>query len=101
MGVDIYNSPAHQPNLSLLQLILSESQCRTLRFSDRVTSTTSPTQFAMESEFSNCGGAATLAGGASIQAELLVLLEKVVQLMASSVMKNLPDLPDVCERILN
>lgn len=98
-GGDVYNSPAHLPNLSLPHCFLSkQSHHLTLRVFERLSFTISPTQFAMEAGGSNSSGAATLAVGTSMQAELLALLEKFVHLMASSAMTDLQDLPEVCGR---
>lgn len=55
----------------------------------------------MEPEGPKSSGAAALVEGTSIQAELLALLEKFVDLMTSDAMIDLQNLPEVCGRMFS
>ncbi len=53
----------------------------------------------MESSDSSSRSASTGGHLINVQAELLVLLQKLVRLIASDAMTNIQDLPEVCRRL--
>ena len=53
----------------------------------------------MESSDSSSRSASTDGHLINVQAELLVLLQKLVHLIASDAMTNMQDLPEVCRRL--
>jgi hypothetical protein len=99
----IYPSSTHLlPELSLPPVLFSYVQNRPsiirwlLQRSDLVVS---PIRFAMESSGSSSRNASADDQLTNAQAELLVLLDKLVRLIALDAMTNMQGLPEVCRRL--